>query len=64
VYIPIPAERKGPGKVQLSMQNRIVEFLAVTDEGDRLKTGEAVEVVGLAGSDTLEVRRVREVAQV
>jgi hypothetical protein len=62
VYIPIPAERKGPGKVQLSMQNRIVEFLAVTDEGDRLKTGEAVEVVGVASNDTLEVRRVREVA--
>jgi hypothetical protein len=44
------------------MQNRIVEFLAVTDEADRLKTGETVEVVGVAGNDTLAVRRVPEVA--
>lgn len=62
VYIPIPAERKGAGKVQLSMQNRIVEFQAVTDEPQRLKTGETVEVVGVAGSDTVHVRRVVEVA--
>jgi len=62
VYIPIPGEKKGAGKVQLSMQNRIVEFQAVTEEPDRLKTGETVEVVGVAGSDTVEVRRVAEVA--
>ncbi len=62
VYIPIPADKQGAGKVQLSMQNRIVEFQAVTDEPLRLKTGETVEVVGVAGSDTVEVRRVVEVA--
>jgi len=58
VYIPIPAEGKGAGKVQLSMQNRIVEFQAVTDELERLKTGEAVEVVAITGSDVVRVRRV------
>lgn len=57
VYIPIPAARKGAGKVQLSMQNRIVEFQAVTDEPERLKTGESVEVIGIAGSDLVQVRR-------
>jgi membrane protein implicated in regulation of membrane protease activity len=62
VYIPIPAEKSGAGKVQISMQNRIVEFLAVTDEAYRLKTGETVEVIGVAGSDTVEVRRAPEVA--
>jgi hypothetical protein len=46
------------------MQNRIVEFLAVTDEPEKLKTGETVEVVGVAGSDTVFVRRVVEVARV
>jgi hypothetical protein len=60
VYVPIPADRQGAGKVQLSMQNRIVEFQAVTDGADRLKTGEAVQVVGIAGSDTVRVRRVAE----
>jgi hypothetical protein len=58
VYIPIPPSGQGAGKVQLSMQNRIVEFQAVTDEPDRLRTGETVEVVAVAGSDLVRVRRV------
>jgi membrane protein implicated in regulation of membrane protease activity len=62
VYIPIPADSAGVGKVQLSMQNRIVEFQAMTDGGERLPTGSQVEVVGVAGSDTLNVRRVEEAA--
>lgn len=62
VYIPIPADQKGAGKVQLSMQNRIVEFLAVTDDSDRLSTGLKVEVVGVVGSDTVTVRRAVEPA--
>lgn len=61
VYIPIPASGKGAGKVQLSMQNRIVEYRAVTDEDTRLSTGETVEVVDIAGSDVVCVRRVPEV---
>lgn len=60
VYIPIPAEGQGKGKVQISMQNRIVEFQAVTDEGERLRTGEPVEVVAVDGSDLVRVRRVVE----
>jgi membrane protein implicated in regulation of membrane protease activity len=64
VYVPIPAGKQGAGKVQLSMQNRIVEFLAVTDEPEKLRTGETVEVVGVAGSDTVFVRRVVETARV
>jgi len=62
VYIPVPADQQGAGKVQLSMQNRIVEFLAVTDESDRLPTGLKVEVVGVVGNDTVAVRRVVEPA--
>jgi len=63
VYIPIPADRKGAGKVQISMQNRIVELQAVTDEPQRLKTGETVEVVAITGSDQVRVRRVAEVVE-
>jgi membrane protein implicated in regulation of membrane protease activity len=63
VYIPIPADRKGAGKVQISMQNRIVEFQAVTDEPERLKTGETVEVVAITGSDQVRVRRVAQVVE-
>jgi membrane protein implicated in regulation of membrane protease activity len=63
VYIPVPAARGGAGKVQLSMQNRIVEYQAVTDEADPLKTGELVHVVAVAGSDTVAVRRAGEAVQ-
>jgi len=60
VYIPIPANGQGRGKVQVSMQNRIVEFQAVTDEEERLRTGEPVEVIAVDGSDLVRVRRVVE----
>jgi membrane protein implicated in regulation of membrane protease activity len=58
VYVRIPPSRKGAGKVQLSMQNRIVEYQAVTDDAETMKSGETVEVVGITGSDTVCVRRV------
>lgn len=58
VYIPIPAARGGAGKVQFSMQNRVVEFPAVTEDSEPLNTGEAVEVVAVNGRDTVEVRRI------
>jgi hypothetical protein len=62
VYVPIPATGKGAGKVQLSMQNRIVEYQAVTDDAEPLKTGESVEVVGIKNSDTVHVRRSSTIA--
>jgi membrane protein implicated in regulation of membrane protease activity len=58
VYLRIPATRSGAGKVQLSMQNRIVEYQAFTDEAEPLQSGESVEVVDVAGSDTVYVRRI------
>jgi hypothetical protein len=60
VYIPIPAAGKGAGKVQLSMQNRIVEYQAVTDDDQPLKTGQSVEVVDIVSGDVVRVRRAAE----
>jgi membrane protein implicated in regulation of membrane protease activity len=60
VYIPIPAKEKGLGKVHLTLQNRTVEFQAVSDEAAPLRTGETVEIVGVKNSDTVNVRRIRE----
>jgi hypothetical protein len=60
VYIPIPAAGKGAGKVQLSMQNRIVEYQAVTDDEQPLKTGQSVEVVDIVSGDVVRVRRAAE----
>jgi hypothetical protein len=64
VYIRIPAARQGAGKVQLSMQNRIVEYQAVTEDDEPLKTGETVRVVGVVSSDVLKVRRVPQAVEV
>jgi membrane protein implicated in regulation of membrane protease activity len=60
VYLRIPAKRSGVGKVQLSMQNRIVEYQAFTDDTETLQAGESVEVVDVAGGDTVYVRRIAQ----
>ena len=60
VYIPIPAQREGQGKVQMKVQDRTTEYLAVTEDIETLKTGEDVIVVELIASDTLLVERVKE----
>jgi hypothetical protein len=57
VYIPIPAKRAGAGKVTFRLQNRLVEYLAVTEDENRLATGEKVVVVGIVSSDTVRVAR-------
>lgn len=54
VYVPIPGGKTKAGKVQLRLQNRLMEYAAVTDTADRLPTGTKVRVVGIAG-DVLEV---------
>lgn len=50
VYIPIPAAKTQAGKIQLRLQNRLVEYEAVTGGPDRLATGTKVRVVGITGS--------------
>lgn len=54
VYVPIPANKANAGKVQLKVQNRLVEYEAVTSGPQKLATGTKVQVVGISGS-TLEV---------
>jgi membrane protein implicated in regulation of membrane protease activity len=54
VYIPIPAAKAQAGKIQLKVQNRLVEYEAVTSHTERLATGTKVRVVRIAGT-TLEV---------
>ncbi len=56
VYIPVPANREGRGKVMVLIQERLVEAEAITDEDVRLKTGETVQVVGNFGN-TLIVKK-------
>ncbi len=56
VYIPVPANREGRGKVMVLIQERLVEAEAITDGDTRLKTGETVQVVGNIGN-TLIVKK-------
>lgn len=53
-YLPIPAERKGTGKVQISINNAIREFDAVTD-GDAIPTGASIKVAEVINDQTLLV---------
>lgn len=57
VYVPIAGSREQAGKIQLKLQNRLVEYEAVTNKPERLATGTKVKVVAVAGS-VLEVERV------
>lgn len=54
VYLTIPGERKGAGKVLLTLQNRTVEYQAVTSQGP-LPTGASILVVDVVGPDTVDV---------
>ena len=54
VYLTVPAARTGCGKVMINLQNRTMEYQAVTT-GVELPTGTPVVVVGIVGTDTLEV---------
>jgi hypothetical protein len=54
VYLGIPGNRTGTGKVTLNLQNRTVEYQAVTQQQE-LPTGTKVKVVAVLGSDTVEV---------
>ena len=56
VYLSIPARRTGAGKVHVTVQNRLVECRAVTDE-DALPTGAPILVIDLDGTDTAVVVR-------
>lgn len=54
VYLRVPARRAGAGKVHLNLQNRTVEYQAVTTQ-DELPTGSKAVVVAVLGPDTVEV---------
>jgi hypothetical protein len=57
VYLSIPGNQAGAGKVTIKVQNRTVEYLAVTRQ-ETLATGTPIQVVGIVGPDTVEVTPV------
>ena len=55
VYVSIPADKSGRGKIQLELQGRLMEYGAVTSVPSGLPTGARVVVVSVVGGDVLEV---------
>jgi hypothetical protein len=55
VYLRVPQNRSGRGKVNVLVQDQYVEADAVTDEKFDLKSGSEVVVVGLTAPATLLV---------
>ncbi len=60
VYIPIPANKTGRGRVQVRAQGRILEYAAVTQATTELQTGTPVEVVSVISPSVVEVEPVVE----
>ncbi len=56
VYITIPANESGVGKVNVTLQGSLREIEAMT-EGDEIKTGELIKVVGVVNNQILLVEK-------
>src|SRR5205823_11920404 len=54
VYLTVPAARAGAGKVLVCVQDRTMEYRAVT-AGDALPTGAKVLIIEACGAGTVEV---------
>jgi len=63
VYIPIPGNHDGTGKIQLSLQGRFVEYQAVTPAPEKLPTGAKIVVVSVVSGDTVEVEPLLETVE-
>lgn len=57
VYLTIPGERKGEGKVQITINNAVREYDAVTD-GETIPTGRAIKVTEVINDYTLLVEEL------
>lgn len=57
VYLTIPSERKGQGKIQISIQNAVREYDAITD-GDEIRTGGSVIVKDIINSNLVLVEKL------
>ena len=58
VYLTIPAARSGSGKVQITINESVREYDAVTDSDTAIKTGTPVRVVEALDASTLLVEEM------
>lgn len=55
VYLRIPANRSGKGKIQVSLNGSVLEFEAITD-GEEIKSGTQAQVIEVVEGSTLLVK--------
>jgi hypothetical protein len=60
VYLTIPPAQSASGKVQVKIQNRLMEYEAVSDSETGLGTGVQVVVVAIAAGNRLQVEPIVE----
>lgn len=60
VYITVPANRSGTGKVNVMLQSQLTELTAVTDADRHLRYGEQIRVTGTLGENTLVVEPLND----
>jgi hypothetical protein len=57
VYLTVPGQKSGAGKIQVAVQGRTMEYLAVT-AGAALQMGSKIVIVDVVGLDTVEVEAI------
>lgn len=60
VYLTIPPARSGRGKVNVLVQERYVEYEAITSSGDPIPTSTEIKVTGYAGANVLIVEKYKK----
>lgn len=64
VYIPVPPKGEGIGKVNVMVQERLVELEALNDSSERIGTNEIVSVVAVIDAETVlvkpEIKKTKE----
>ena len=60
VYLTIPGERGGEGKIQITINNAVREYAAVTD-GPTLRTGTRIRVMEVVSANTMLVEEINSV---
>ena len=60
VYIPVPANEGGMGKVSVTVQGRLGEYNAITKGDELLKTGVFVKIVAVNGTTLIVEKEIVE----
>jgi len=58
VYLTIPPKNQGRGKVTLTVQERLIEVNAITEDELPIKSGDTITVIGMMSDHTAIVKRV------